>query len=202
MSVATAPTTSGRVAARSQRLVTTVVAIVGMFVLWVLLNAVIGGRCDLDCVVGTAAQTLRLATPIAFAALCGVMCERSGVVDIGIEGKMLMSAMVCYGVNLFSYQVLKDVYGPDTAGTISRVLALVAGMISALMLSILHSVVSIRFKTDQIISGTVINMLAIGITGFMYRAFLAENLPAGPGTFPSDRDSRAVADPGDRADPV
>ena len=184
MNVASAPRTSGRVAARSQRLVTTVVAIVGVFVLWVLLNAVIGGRCDLDCVVGTAAQTLRLATPIAFAALCGVMCERSGVVDIGIEGKMLMSAMVCYGVNLFSYQVLKDVLGPETAGTISRVLALVAGMISALVLSILHSVVSIRFKTDQIISGTVINMLAIGITGFMYRAYLAENLPAGPGTFP------------------
>jgi simple sugar transport system permease protein len=48
----------------------------------------------------------------------------------------------------------------------------------------LHAVVSIRFKTDQIISGTVINILAIGVTGYMYRQFLAENVPTGPGTFP------------------
>ena len=43
----------------------------------------------------------------------------------------------------------------------------------------LHAVVSIRFKADQIISGTVINILAIGVTGYLYRQFLAENLPAG-----------------------
>ena len=42
----------------------------------------------------------------------------------------------------------------------------------------------IRFKSDQIINGTVINILALGLTGFSYRQFLAENLPAGPGTFP------------------
>ena len=57
-------------------------------------------------------------------------------------------------------------------------------MLAALLLGMLHAVVSIKFKTDQIISGTVVNMLALGITGYMYREFLAENLPAGPGTFP------------------
>lgn len=169
---------------RSQALITVVVVIVGLFGAWVLLNAVIGGRCDAACVTGSLAQALRLATPIAFAALCGVMCERAGVVDIGIEGKMLMSAMTCYAINLFGFQLLKDSIGVEAAGSFSRILALALGMISALLLALLHAVVSIRFKVDQIISGTVINILAIGVTGYMYRAFLAENLPAGPGTFP------------------
>ncbi|MEI6290277.1 MAG: ABC transporter permease, partial [Chloroflexota bacterium] len=51
-------------------------------------------------------------------------------------------------------------------------------------ISWLHAVISIKFKVDQIISGTVINILSIGVTGYVYRQFLAENLPAGPGTFP------------------
>ena len=174
----------GRVTIRSQGWVTVIVVVVGLLVSWVLLNAVIGGKCDQACVVGSLSQALRLATPIAFAALCGVMCERAGVVDIGIEGKMLMSAMVCYAINLFGYQMLKDAMGPEAAGSISRILAVILGILSALLLAALHAVVSIRFKVDQVISGTVINILAIGITGFMYRAFLAENLPAGPGTFP------------------
>jgi simple sugar transport system permease protein len=168
----------------SRWLINLVVAGVGLLAAWALLNAVIGGQCDLDCVTGTAAQMLRLATPIAFAALCGVLCERSGVVDIGIEGKMLMAAMTCYGINLFAFQALKDALGPEAAGSVSRIAALALGVVSSLLLAMLHAVLSIQFKVDQIISGTVINILAIGVTGFMYRAYLAENLPAGPGTFP------------------
>jgi simple sugar transport system permease protein len=168
----------------TRRLVNLIVVGLGLLAAWALLNAVIGGQCDLDCVTGTTAQTLRLATPIAFAALCGVLCERSGVVDIGIEGKMLMAAMACYGVNLFAFQALKDALGPEAAGSVSRIAALLIGVVSAMLLSMLHAVLSIQFKVDQIISGTVINILAIGVTGFMYRAFLSENLPAGPGTFP------------------
>ena len=151
---------------------------------WWLLNLIIGGKCEQRCVVDTLAQTLRVATPIAFAAFCGVLCERSGVVDIGIEGKMLMAAMAGYATNLFVFQALKGSVGPAAAGDLSRWIAVVAGLLSALLLAWLHAVVSIRFKADQIISGTVINILAIGITGYMYRQFLAENLPAGPGTFP------------------
>jgi len=151
---------------------------------WALLNLVIGGACGGRCVTDTLAQTLRLATPIAFAALCGVVCERAGVVDIGIEGKMLMAAMMAYAVNLFAYQGLKEIVDPATAGSISRMIALIIAMLSSLILAALHAVVSIRFKADQIISGTVINILAIGVTGYFYRQFLAENLPAGPGTFP------------------
>lgn len=151
---------------------------------YVLLNALIDGKCGPDCVVGTLAQTLRVATPIAFAAFCGVLCERAGIVDIGIEGKMLMAAMVGYAVNLFAFQALKDTLGAESAGNLSRWLAVLAGILAALILAWLHAAVSIEFHTNQIITGTVVNILAIGITGFLYRQFLAENLPAGPGTFP------------------
>lgn len=164
--------------------ITALLAFFGLAAGWWLLNLIIGGKCSTNCVVGTLAQTLRLATPIAFAAFCGVLCERAGVVNIGIEGMMLTSAMVCYAVNLFGFQLLQGPMGPQAAGDLSRWLALLAGLVAAALMAALHAVISIRFKTDQIISGTVINMLALGLTGYMYRQYLAQNLPAGPGTFP------------------
>lgn len=173
-----------RIELRGAWWVTALIGGCGLVAVWWLLNLVIGGKCDDKCVVDALAQTLRVATPIAFAAFCGVLCERAGVVDIGIEGKMLMAAMVAYGVNLFGFQLLKDALGPVAAGNLSRWLALTAAVVVAVLLGALHAVVSIRFKSDQIISGTVINILAVGVTGYMYRSFLAENLPAGPGTFP------------------
>jgi ABC-type uncharacterized transport system permease subunit len=112
------------------------------------------------------------------------MCERSGIVNIGIEGQMLMAAMVGYAVNLFSFQLLKESLNPVTAGDLSRWLALIAGIISAMILGLLLAVVSIKYKTDQIIGGTVINILTVGVTGYLYRQFLAQDLPPGPGTFP------------------
>jgi ABC-type uncharacterized transport system permease subunit len=164
-----------------------VTALFGVLILvaiYLLVNLIIGGQCGGECVIGTMAQTLRVATPIAFAAFCGVMCERAGVTDIGIEGKMLMAAMVAYAVNLFAFQALQTSMGVTAAGDLSRWLAVIAGILSALLLAALHAVVSIEFRINQIISGTVINILAVGLTGFLYRQFLAQNLPAGPGTFP------------------
>ncbi len=152
-------------------------------VLW-LLDMVSKGQCNQKCMLDTLSQMFRLATPIAFAAFCGLMCERAGIINIGIEGQMLMSAMFGYAVNLFSYQWLKTFMDPATAGNMSRILALVAGLLSSMLLGALLAVLSIRFKADQVISGTVINILALGLTGYFYRQFLAENLPAGPGTFP------------------
>ncbi|HEX9030191.1 MAG TPA: hypothetical protein VF823_13515, partial [Anaerolineales bacterium] len=164
--------------------VTILFSIFGLVAAWALLNLVIAGQCDANCVTGTLSQMFRLATPIAFAAFCGVMCERAGVVDIGIEGKMLMAAMVAYAVNLFTFQIFKNSMDPASAGNLSRILALLAAVLSALLMQVLHAIVSIKFRADQIISGTVINILALGITGYLYRQYLAENLPAGPGTFP------------------
>jgi simple sugar transport system permease protein len=173
-----------RMSGRTRNLVTLAFAIFALVFAWFLVNLIISGRCDSQCVVRSLSQALRTATPIAFAALTGVLCERAGVTDIGIEGKMLMSAMTCYAVNLFAFQALKDSIGVEAAGNTSRILALGAGMISAALLAALHAVVSIKYKANQIISGTVINILALGITGYFYRQFLAENIPAGPGTFP------------------
>jgi simple sugar transport system permease protein len=169
---------------RSAWWVTALILAFGLLLIWILLNLFIHGQCRGKCIVDTLNQMFRVATPIVFAALCGVMCERSGVIDIGIEGQMLMAAMTAYAINLFSYQWLKTVFEPTTAGDISRWLALVIAVLSAVLLGALHAVVSIKFKADQIISGTVINIISIGITGFIYHKYLAEHLPPGPGTFP------------------
>jgi len=184
MSTATGALNVRRAALRGTWWVTALLTAFALVVAWWLLNLIIGGQCGAKCVTDTLAQMFRLATPIAFAAFCGVMCERAGVVDIGIEGKMLMGAMVGYAVNLFAFQALKDSMGPQAAGDLSRWLAVLAGVLSAMLLAALHAVVSIEFRANQIISGTVVNILSLGITGYCYRQFLAENLPPGPGTFP------------------
>jgi general nucleoside transport system permease protein len=164
--------------------VTVLFAALGLYFAYWLLNLVIYNQCEMSCVVSTLQQTFRLATPIAFAALTGLLCERSGIVNIGIEGQMLMAAMVGYAVNLFGFQFLKDFIGVSAAGDWSRWLAVIAGILSTVILGLLLAVVSIKYKTDQIIGGTVINILSLGVTGYLYRQFLAQNLPPGPGTFP------------------
>jgi general nucleoside transport system permease protein len=115
----------------------------------ILIWASAGSRVD---IVDMLARTVRLATPIALGALAGILCERSGVINIAIEGLMLMGA--CFG---FTVALL---IGNSWIGVLAAVLA---GGLTVL----LHAWLSIRFKTDQIISGTVINILAVGVTGFV-----------------------------------
>ena len=147
-------------------------------------DAVTGGECDARCVLGTLGQAVRYAAPIALAAFSGLVCERSGIVNIGIEGMMLTGAMVAYGTNLAVFVLLTGA-GLDqgTAGTVSRGAALAAALAGSGLLALLHAVVSIRCRANQIVSGTVVNLLAIGVTGYGYRQFLSHGLPPGPGTF-------------------
>jgi simple sugar transport system permease protein len=168
-----------------RQLINLAFAIIAAFAVFLIFNAIIGGQCDSKCVVDTMNQAVRYAAPIALAAYCGLMCERAAVINIGIEGMMLMASMVGYGVNVYAFTALKQ-SGMDaaTAGDVSRLLALVLAIISSGLLALLHAVVSIRFKADQIISGTVINILSLGLTGYFYRQYLAQNIPPGPGTFP------------------
>jgi simple sugar transport system permease protein len=114
-----------------------------------LVWAIAGSRTDL---VDMLARMVRLATPIVLGAIAGLICERSGVINIAIEGLMLTGACIGFIVALL--------VGNSWVG-------LVAAVLAGGVLVMLHALLSIRFKTDQIISGTVINILAVGVTGFL-----------------------------------
>lgn len=124
-------------------------AVIGVTILSILLTAIVNDRTDIVDMLG---RMIRLATPIALGALAGILCERSGVVNIAIEGTMLFSACVAYIVSLL---------------TGSALIGLLAAMIAGSGIVMIHAVLSLHYKTDQIISGTVINILAVGVTGYL-----------------------------------
>jgi general nucleoside transport system permease protein len=99
------------------------------------------------------AAMLRYATPLLFAALGGLFSERSGVINIGLEGMMLMGAF--WGL-----------WGAEVTG--SWVIGLLIGMFGGLMLALLHALFSVTLRADQIVSGFSMNFLALGITGFFF----------------------------------
>jgi general nucleoside transport system permease protein len=125
---------------------------------------------------------LRAATPIAFAALCGVMCERTGVVNIGIEGTMLVAAFVGWTAGIYLVPVLGSDPGPIFGASPALVAALVFALLSAVLVSAVHAWLSISVKADQIISGTIINIAAFGITGYL-NSLLTTSSPTGAGQF-------------------
>lgn len=129
-------------------------ALIGVAFFTILLWAVAGGSVD---IVDVFARVVRLATPITLGALAGLICERSGVVNIGIEGIMLFSA--CLG---FITAILTN---SSWAGVL-------AAMLAGCLISALHAVLAVNLKIDQIISGTVINLLAIGTTGYLRGGFI------------------------------
>src|SRR5262249_1202880 len=102
---------------------------------------------------GLFASTLQYATPLTFAALGGMYSERSGVVNIGLEGMMLMGAF--WGI-----------WACDQ--TSSWVIGVIGGGLFAMALALVHAVFSIHLRADQIVSGTAINLLALGITSYAF----------------------------------
>jgi general nucleoside transport system permease protein len=110
--------------------------------------------------------SLRLATPVAMGALAGLWCERSGVVNIAIEGMMLTGA-------LFGF-VVTSLVSSTTDLTAAQALwvGVLAATLSGGIMAMLHAWLSITYKTDQVVSGTVINILAVGITSFIRREVL------------------------------
>jgi general nucleoside transport system permease protein len=99
------------------------------------------------------AGMLRFATPLIFAAMGGIMSERSGVINIGLEGMMLMGAF--FGI-----------FGSDLTG--SWVGGLAIGAAAGALLGFVHAFVSISLRADQVVSGTGINILALGVTGYVF----------------------------------
>lgn len=122
-------------------------------------------------------ESLRLGTPIALGATAGLWCERSGVINIAIEGMMLTGA--CFGFTAFFF-LGETAMATNQALFISVLIAVLSGGIMAL----LHAALSITFKTDQIVSGTVVNILAIGVTSFVRREYLLSTT-AGRVTLPT-----------------
>jgi simple sugar transport system permease protein len=112
---------------------------------------------------------LGLATPIALGALCGVMNERSGVVNIGIEGMMLFSAYVAFMTALFVHQAFPAKPSPFFGATPALILGVVAAIAAGVLISLLHAWLSISVRADQIISGTIINITALGLTSYLNR---------------------------------
>lgn len=121
--------------------------------------------------VGTLASSLVRATPIALAALCGVISERCAVINIAIEGIMLTSALAAV-----------------VAGTMTHNLyiGLLVAMLTGAILAAVHAVLCISFKVDQIVSGVAINIFAAGATSFISARFMEKNadLLNNSGVFP------------------
>jgi simple sugar transport system permease protein len=106
------------------------------------------------------------ATPLTFAAIGGMFSERSGVVNIGLEGMMLAGAF--FGI-----------LGADKLG--SWELGLVCAMVSGGALALIHAFMAIQLRADQIVSGTAINFLALGVTGYFYIDVYGQNGTPGTG---------------------
>jgi len=94
-------------------------------------------------------STLRLATPLLFACLAGLISERAGIFDIGLEGKILASAFLAAAIAFVSGNVW---------------LGVLAGIAVSVCMSLIHGVASITFRGNQLISGVAINFLAAGLT--------------------------------------
>jgi ABC-type uncharacterized transport system permease subunit len=110
------------------------------------------------------------ACPLMYAAVGGIFSERSGVVNIGLEGMMLMGAF--WGI-----------WGADRTG--NWVTGVLIGMAAGGLLGLLHAFFSVHLRADQIVGGTAINLLAIGISGYAFvQLYGTENIPAGVSQIP------------------
>ena len=105
------------------------------------------------------AATLRYATPLTFAAIGGLFCERSGVINIALEGMLLSGAF---------FGIWGAIWAHSWAGNAAWVVGIAAAALSGMVFAAIHAVWAIHLKVDQIISGMAINFLALGITGYIF----------------------------------
>jgi simple sugar transport system permease protein len=116
---------------------------------------------------------LSLATPLALGALCGVLNERSGVVNIGIEGIMLMAAFFGY-LTGFAFH---DAIGSGQ----SLVLGILVAVLVGALLGLVHAWLTVSVRADQIIAGTMMNIAAFGVTGYLNRLIITPSGLGGAG---------------------
>ncbi len=131
------------------------------------------GTGNLEAVFNSAlvAQMFAFSTPLVFGAIAGMFSERSGVVNIGLEGMMLMGAF--WGV-----------YGADKGG--NWFVGILIGMASGGLLALVYAFFAIQLRADQIVGGTAVNFLALGITGyFFFQLYHGNYVPNGVSTIPN-----------------
>lgn len=115
---------------------------------------------------GKVPTILMLVSPILITATGGMICERSGVVNIALEGLMVFGAFAAASVHFF----LEPVLGPASIWA-----ALLAGSLFGMLFSLIHAIASISLKADQTVSGTGINLLATGVTIFLSQVFFKQD---------------------------
>ena len=129
-----------------------IVAVIG-FLTWAAAGATIP-------VAGLLAGSLGLAVPLIYGALCGVIGERAGVVNIAIEGQLLAGAFTAAVVSSITKQPF---------------LGLLAAMVAGMLVAAVLAAFAIKYLVDQVIVGVVLNVLVIGLTGFLFSQVLAPN---------------------------
>ncbi len=127
--------------------------VAAMFIFGFLTWATAGKSLNL---VGLLSATLIKSVPLTLGAMSGVLCERAGVVNIAIEGMMLTAAMI----------------GTLIGSVTNSWLGMLAGVAVGGLLGLVHAWLSVTYKTDQIVSGTVINIFAVGLTSFISAKFM------------------------------
>lgn len=149
-------------ASRGERRVGWGAIVAGVFGLALGLLAMQSSTAHLDTVVvwsALFAATLRYATPLCFAAIGGLYCERSGVVNVALEGMLLSGAF---------FGLWAAIWAHSWAGNEAWLVGIAGAGLAGMLFATIHAVWSITFKVDQIISGTAINFLALGITGYIF----------------------------------
>jgi len=116
------------------------------------------------------ASSWRLATPIIYASIGEIFTERSGVLNIGLEGVMLMGAFAGFAGTFY---------------TGSLILGLLVAMLSGVLSGLLFAIFTVTIKANQIVVGAALNLIGLGLTGFLYRTLFAGQSLAISQWFPS-----------------
>jgi general nucleoside transport system permease protein len=139
----------------------------------------------IDVLPDIAPIAIGLAAPIALGAMCGVIGERSGVVNIGIEGMMLIAAFVGFLVAGIAAQAVPASPSSVFGITPALLVGVVAAVLAAMAIGLLHAWLTVTVRADQIIAGTIVNIAAVGLTGYFARLWISPNPRLGAGTFQS-----------------
>ncbi len=135
-------------------------ALFGVVEVAALLTWAVAGKSNPLPVTGLLAGSLFLATPLVFGSLSGLLCERSGIINIAIEGQLLAGAFLAAVVGTL---------------TQNAYVGLIAAPIAGVLVALLLILFSIRYRVDQIIVGVVLNVLVVGVTSYLFSTVMKDN---------------------------